>query len=236
MANDVRKWAPLVLVAVAVGATSLALRDLPPSVTIDLRGVLPFALEARPDTAPKWVAIFGIPLMAAVVWVLFGLGRTEAGLGMARRLFPDAPNALSDPATVERFRATYDVIALWVVVLILGVHAGVVASALGLDSLAPRIISVTMGLSLMAAGNVMPRLRPNLIAGVRTRATLNDPDRWRATHRFLGLGFVIAGAITIAVGVAAPSYGLMTAVGTLLIASALATMAGMRVASASSRS
>ena len=229
MANDVRKWAPVILIAVAVGVTSVVLRDLPTSVTIDLRGVLPFSVEPRPDTAPKWVAIFGIPAIAALVWLLFHIGSTEAGLRVVRRLFPDAPNALSDPASVERFRATYDTMALWVVVLILGVHAGIIASALGHVGLAPRLISVIMGLSLISAGNVMPRLRPNLVAGVRTRKTLNDPARWRVTHRRLGNAFVMAGAVTVVAGLVAPAYGLATAIVALVLACLVAAAGGARV-------
>ena len=228
MANDVRKWAPVILIAVAVGVTITVVRDLPASVTIDLRGVLPVSVEPRPDTAPKWIAIFGIPLVAALVWLLFRIGGTAAGLRVARRLFPDAPNALSDPASVERFRATYDTMSLWVVVLILGVHAGMIASALGHVSLAPRIISVVMGLSLISAGNVMPRIRPNLVAGVRTRMTLNDPARWRATHRRLGTAFVLAGAVTVVAGLVVPAYGLATAVVGLLISCLVAAAGSTR--------
>ena len=228
MANDARRWLPLILIAVAIAAAGVAVRDLPPTVTIDLRGLLPFPLEPNADTAPRWVAVAGIPLLAALVWGLLRLGRTGAGLRFARRLFPRVPDALADPATVDRFGATYDTIALWVVVLVLGLHAGVVASALGHLTLAPRIISVVMGISLIAAGNVMPKLRPNLIAGVRTRGTLTDPRLWRSTHRLLGLAFVIAGIITAAVGLVAPAFGLATAVVSLVIACVVAMIGGTR--------
>jgi hypothetical protein len=102
------------------------------------------------------------------------------------------------------------------------------ASALGHDALAPRIITVVMGISLVAAGNVMPRLRPNLVAGVRTRNTLNDPELWRATHRLLGRTFVIAGTVTALVGLLLPAYGLMTAVVALISACIVALRRGTR--------
>jgi len=165
-----------------------------------------------------------MPLLAGAVWILFQVLRSGAGLRAMRRLYPGTPEALGNPATVDGSRATYDTIALWVVVLVLGVHAGMIASALGHEVLAPRIISVVMGLSLIAAGNVMPRLRPNLVAGVRTRRILSDPLLWRATHRVLGVAFVSAGAITVLVGLVAPSYGLATAVLTLVVACVFATI------------
>ena len=74
----------------------------------------------------------------------------------------------------------------------------------------------------------MPRLRPNLVAGVRTRRTLLDPMLWRATHRVLGFAFVIAGTITAVVGLAAPAYGLATAVVTLVFACTIAMIGGLR--------
>jgi len=229
MANAARKWLPLGLIAVAIAATVFAVRDLPPTVAIDLRGVLPFSLEPNADAAPRWVAVVGIPLLATLVWILFQVGRSRPGLRLTRRLFPETPESLGTPATIGRFRATYDTITLWVVVLVLGMHAGVIAAALGHETLAPRIISVIMGLSLIAAGNVMPRLRPNFMAGVRTRSTLTDPSLWRATHRILGVTFVIAGAITIVVGLFAPAFGLATALVTLVLACVVASIGGQRV-------
>src|SRR5688500_13221816 len=129
MANAARKWLPLALIACAIAATSLVVRDLPPTVPIDLRGALPFSLEPSADTAPRWVAVAGIPILATAIWLLFQLGRSGPGLRFTRRLFPNVPESLGDPATIDRFRATYDTIVLWVVVLILGVHAGMIAAA-----------------------------------------------------------------------------------------------------------
>ena len=228
MANAARRWLPLGIVALVTAVTAFLVRDLPSPVAIDMRGLLPFPLEPEADTAPRWVAVVGIPLLATIVWISFQLGRSRAALRFTRDLFPGAPETLGDPATIERFRATYDIIVLWVVVLILGLHAGVVAAALGHASLAPTIVSVVMGMSLIAAGNVMPRLRPNVIAGVRTRRTLTDPKLWRETHRILGRALVIAGALTVVVGLLAPGFGLITAILSLIIGCVIASVAGAR--------
>ena len=229
MANVARKWIPLVLIAGVMALTSVAVRDLPSTVTIDLRGLLPFDLEPAGDVAPRWVAVVLMPSIAALIWLGMVLGRSRAGLGLARRLFSTAPGSLADPASIDRFRGTYDTISLSVVVIILGVHAGMVAAMLGYETFAPRIINVVMGISLIVAGNVMPRLRPNLVAGVRTHKTLTDPDLWRATHRVLGVAFVSAGVITILVGLLAPEFGLASAVISLVIACLVAAIGGARM-------
>jgi hypothetical protein len=228
MGNDVRKWLPLGLIAATTAATAYLVQDLPPTVTIDLRGLLPFPLEPKGDTAPRWVAILLMPAIAALIWGLFQLGRGRAGLRLTRAIFRDVPDALTDPVTIDRIKATYDTIVLSVVVLILGVHAGMIAAALGHEALAPRLVAIVMGISLAAAGNVMPRLRPNLVAGVRTRQTLTDPQLWRATHRILGVAFVAAGFATVVVGLIAPAYGLITAVVALLAACIVAAIGGSR--------
>ena len=227
MGNATRRWLPLALIAVVIATSAHLLRDLPDPVSIDLRGVLPFPLEPTADTAPRWVAVVAMPALATVLWILFGILRTSAALGLTRRLFSRVPEALGNPVTVSRFRPTYDAITLWVVVLVLGVHAGMIA-ALGHEALAPRIIGVVLGIGLIAMGNVMPRLRPNLVAGVRTRRTLADPLLWRATHRVLGVAFVFAGALTVLVGLVAPSYALTTAVLALVIACVIAAIGGVR--------
>ena len=233
MGNVVRRWLPVALIVAAVAVAAYVIRDLPDRVAIDLRGLLPFSLEADADTAPRWVAIVAMPALAMVVWLLFSALRSRASLGLTRRLFGNVPEALGEPASVDRFHPTYDTIVLWAVMLVLGVHAGLIAAALGHLTLAPRIISVVIGSSFIAMGNVFPRLRPNLIAGIRTRRTLGDPLLWRATHRVMGVAFVIAGLITVLVGIAAPSFGLVTAAITLIVTCIVAAIGGAHTAATS---
>jgi hypothetical protein len=230
MGNVVRKWLPLATIAVAVALTAYVTRALASPVAIDLRGLLPFSLEPAADTAPRWVAIFAIPALATAVWILFAALRSRAVLSLTRRLYGDVGETLGDPGSVDRFHATYDTIVWWVVLLVLGIHAGLIAAALGYLTLAPRIISVVMGVSFVAIGNVFPRLRPNLIAGIRTRRTLADPTLWRSTHRIMGVAFVLAGILTVLVGLAAPSFGLATAVITLIATCVIAAVGGSRAA------
>ena len=230
MGNVARRWLPLALIAAVTALTAYVIRDLPNPVAIDLRGLLPFSLEPAADTAPRWVAIVAMPALATVVWILFAALRSRLALGLTRRLYGDLPEALGNPVTVTRFRPTYDTIVLWVVTLVLGIHTGVVAAALGHVTLAPRIINVVLGMSLVAMGNVFPRLRPNLVAGIRTRRTLADPLLWRSTHRIMGVALVLAGLMTVLVGLVAPSFGLPTAIISLLVTCVIAAVGGSRSA------
>ena len=60
-----------------------------------------------------------------------------------------------------------------------------------------RAVVVLLGVVLVAIGNLLPRTRPNVAVGVRTRRTLTNAQLWQQVHRAggyatVGLGIVIA--------------------------------------------
>jgi uncharacterized protein len=224
MASANRKWLPLVLIAIATAASVAAYPSVPASVALRLDGVLPFVVSTPPREAPREFALFLLPAMALLLWAAFRAAPTAAGQRIARRMFRHAPDAITAPEQFARFDSTYDVIVLGVIALVVGLHAAILAAALDYTALATRIIPVVLGASFVLMGNVMPRLRPNWVAGVRTRRTLSDPALWRATHRVFGIGFVIAGVVTIAVGLIAPRFGLTTGIVGIVLACVAAVL------------
>ena len=74
-----------------------------------------------------------------------------------------------------------------------------------------------LGLGLAALGNVMPRLRPNPIMGLRTRATLNDPVLWARMHRLFGSLLLASGVLVMLLALTAVQYALIGFVATLLL-------------------
>jgi len=56
-----------------------------------------------------------------------------------------------------------------------------------------RILGVTVGIFLMATGNQMPRVRRNLVWGIRTPQTLANDAVWRKVHRLAGFLQVATG-------------------------------------------
>jgi hypothetical protein len=212
MASVDRRWLPPVLIALATAASLAVYRSVPPLVALPLDGVLPFNVSAPERLAPREWALFLIPALTLIVWGAFRAAPTAAGQRMARRLFRNAPEAVTSPEQFDRFGKTYDTIVLGVVVLLLGIHAAVLAALFEYPAMASRIIPMVLGASLVLMGNVMPRLRPNWVAGLRTRRNLEDPQLWRAAHRAFGAAFVASGILTIAVGLVAPRYGLMTGI------------------------
>jgi uncharacterized membrane protein len=94
----------------------------------------------------------------------------------------------------------FDAILARVAVFVLGVHAAVLAGVLGLlfgREWAARIVPVMLGLTLIGVGNLLPRTRPNLAIGIRTRRTLSDRACWIRTHRRAGYLVVACGVVLV---------------------------------------
>src|ERR1051325_1908762 len=143
-------------------------------------------------------------------------------------MFRGAPREVTEPAQFERFGKTYDAIVLAVVLLVLGVHAAILSAALGSTAVAVRIVPAVLGASLLLMGNVMPRLRPNWVAGLRTERVLGNPQLWRRVHRVFGTALVLSGLATIAVALFAPRYGLLVGIASMLLSSVIGFAASLR--------
>lgn len=223
-----RKWIPLVLIGLAAVASLLAYGSLPPTVELRLDGLLPFDTSEAADRVPRWLALSLMPALALLVWAPFRVAPTAAGQRVGRAFFRRAPDAVTSPEQFARFGKTYDMIVLAVVMLLLGIHVAIIAGGVGYTDLAVRIVPLVFGACLILMGNVMPRLRPNWVAGVRTKRTLADPQLWRATHRAFGTAFVVSGILTIVVALAAPRYGLLTGAASLLLSCVVGWVASTR--------
>lgn len=228
MPNVDRRWLPLVLIGLAAVASLLTYRWLPAMLDLRLEGMLPFETSETASPVPRWLALSLMPALALLLWAAFRAAPTAAGQRVARRLFRRAPEAVTSPEQFERFGKTYDAIVLGVVMLILGVHAAIITAALGHPGIAVRIAPAVLGATLILMGNVMPRLRPNWVAGVRTQRTFENPQLWRTTHRAFGAAFVVSGFLTIIVGAFAPRYGLLTAIASLLLSCVVGLVASTR--------
>jgi uncharacterized membrane protein len=62
-----------------------------------------------------------------------------------------------------------------------------------------RILGALVGVFLVATGNDLPRVRPNLAWGVRMRQTLTSDLLWRRVHRLAGFIRVAMGIVVCAV-------------------------------------
>ena len=119
----------------------------------------------------------------------------------------------------EKFAPSYRLIVGWVVMLVLAIHVALLASVLSWSIAPGMIVGAVFGIGLVVVGNIMPRLRPNPIAGIRTRRTMSDPQLWARLHRTYGIAWLVAGIAVIVIAVAAPRYALLAGVTAPLLSS-----------------
>lgn len=179
-----RKWIPLLVIAVAFIASAAVYQDLPERMPTH------WNMSGTVDgwTSLPWGA-FVIPLMLLVGLVMF-------------HLWPKI-----DPrgANYAKFKGTYEILIITIMVFMLGVHLVVLAAALGRDVSMARIIPAGIGVLLIVLGNLLPRTRSNWFVGIRTPWTLSSDRVWERTHRFGGRLFVAAGTVVLLAAVFFPS-------------------------------
>jgi uncharacterized membrane protein len=95
------------------------------------------------------------------------------------------------------------VILLCTVLFTVVLHGLVLLSVIGIPiaSFSPhRLVVVLTGLLFVGIGNVLPRLRPNLVFGIRTRRILENSLAWERVHRVAGYLLTALGVITVGPG------------------------------------
>ena len=220
-----RKWNAALPVALAYGVSAVAFASLPERGVSDLSMLLPADL---PPSGPvsRVAAALLLPTVALGVWLLLeSLAKVR---GPVDRLPTWWLNEQTGSSAIEKFEPTYGAITFAVTSLILLAHIAFLGSLLDWPPWSYRVITGVLGAGLIAAGNVMPRVRPNWIVGIRTKKTLSDRETWARTHRALGALLVVSGGMVIVFSVIAPRYAIAVAVVELLVSLALSHMLGAR--------
>lgn len=228
MANVDRKWLSPALIALAIGASTVVFSSLPPMVDAGIDRLFPSGALPPAPRLRREVVTFGIPALALIVWSMFSVFRRPGSQRLGRSLFRAAPAEVTTAERFDRFSTTYETIVFGVVLVMLGLHAALLAAALHQPGIATRILGTSFGVSLMVMGNVMPRLRPNWVAGLRTKRTLDDPQLWRSAHRTFGTSLVVSGLLTAVVAIATPQYGFAFGLGALVVSMLIGGVAATR--------
>lgn len=223
-----RRWFPAVMTLCGYALSVAVYPRLPSAAEVDLSRLLPVASAGDTDAIPRVVAAFGLPTLALLIFLLLYEAPVSRLGRAAARLFPvrDASGS-ARPVEYHKFAQSYRLIVGWVVMLVLSMHLVVLSSALGWYDEPGTIIGVVFGVGMLIVGNVMPRLRPNPVAGIRTGRTMADPQLWARIHRLYGAFWMVAGIAVLIVAITAPRYALVTALAGVLLSS-LAVVAAPR--------
>ncbi len=119
--------------------------------------------------------------------------------------------------------------AYWLVAnLLLGflavIHVAIIGYNLGWMVPLNAIIGVAIGVLFVVTGNVLTRVRPNWIFGVRTPWTLSSDLSWRETHRLAGYLFVLSGLLVVGCGLLRPAVMFPVLIGSLTTTALIAVV------------
>jgi uncharacterized membrane protein len=165
------------------------------------------ALEWRlpAEIPPAWTGPSGDVTWLGATMVAFLLPTAMAVIdALLRGLYVRDP---TDQHNSANSIVVFDAIIARVAVFVFGVHAAVLAGLLGLLSgreWSAQIVPLMLGITLISAGNLLPRTRPNLAIGIRTKRTLSDRACWIRTHRYAGYLTVACGVVLVLSALAVP--------------------------------
>ena len=216
-----RKYTALLPVVAAYAASAVTFSQLPASTKLDFSPVVPFN-GASDESMPSIVAALMLPTVALLVYLF--LNRLAGVKGPARKVPDWWLNESTGAAGVKRFEPTFNSVIFAVTSLLALIHLVMLGAALRWPQSFFQLIFAILGLGFIAIGNVMPRVRPNWIVGLRSKRILSNPHLWAKAHRALGMLLMIAGAITVIASIIAPRWALLIALSSLLIALAAAGM------------
>lgn len=167
-------WYPAGLVAAALAVSAWAYPRLPARVPthFDVSGVAN-GWSGRADAALE------VPALMLVLWAAF-------------RFIPTVDPRRANYATFER---SYDLITGATLVFLCALHALLLLSAAGIPLPLQSLLSVACGLFLIAVGNVLPRVRPNWVVGVRAPWTFAGGPSWARSQRAGGYALVGGGLL-----------------------------------------
>ncbi len=98
----------------------------------------------------------------------------------------------------------YWVVTNAVLIFLAALHVMIIGFNLGWPININLVMGIGLGLLFIILGNMLTRVRPNWIFGVRTPWTLSSDLSWRETHRVAGYGFVVAGIASLMTALLAP--------------------------------
>jgi uncharacterized membrane protein len=194
------------LIGAMLAAAAVTLAVIPAATRLPIH----YGFDGRANRwAPASIALFLLPAVSALLWVLFAV---------LPRIDPRGAN-------LRRSAAAYGTIWIAATAVLGLTQLFTIVHAFGVAWPASSFFTVVMGGSLIVIGNVMGKLRWNYTVGIRTPWTLSNERVWDKTHRFGGWALVIGGIVLVVGGLALPS-GMSNAPVTLgvLAAVVLATL------------
>lgn len=170
-----RKWYPVLVIGLAFAISIIVFRQLPDP--------MPTHWNVRGEVdgySSRAVGAFLMPLIMIAI----------------AALIPVLPKIDPRGGNYEKFDTAYFTIMNATITVMLVIHAFTLAAALGMSVSIGRMVPAAIGLLFVVIGNILPRVRPNWMVGLRNPWTLSSDRVWERTHRvggylMLGLGVLL---------------------------------------------
>jgi uncharacterized membrane protein len=198
----VRKWYPAVLTALAFVISIIAYGHLPDPMPTH------WNIHGEVDGyGSRFVGAFLNPLiMVAIAFMI-----------------PVLPKIDPRGRNYEKFGTAYLTMMNATITLMFVIHIFALSSALGMNVPIQRIIPAAVGLLFVVIGNLLPRVRPNWMVGIRNPWTLSSDRVWERTHRVGGYLMMGLGVLLVLIGPFAPMIATMI----LIVGGAVAAVIGI---------
>ena len=220
-----RKWTPAIPIIGSYALSAAVFSRLPVLGHPDFSALFPIGFPGGAGV-PRTVAALLIPTIALVVWALLSALSKVAG---PREPLPEWwLNEETGSASVERFAPTFATMTFALTSLVALMHIALIASLMQSPLWIYKVLTAILGVGFIAAGNIMPRTRPNWIVGIRTKRTLMDRSAWLRTHRLFGALLMALGVVVVLASIVVPRYALLFAVLGLLPSLIVAHAVGTR--------
>jgi uncharacterized membrane protein len=171
-----RKWYPVLLVAIATIASIIVYPKLPDRVPTH------FDIRGNPNAyGPKWESTVIFPVMILALW------------GLMRGL----PKIDPRRANYAKMQDTYDLVVNVILTMLTALHLLILAGTMGSPVPFVRLMPAVIGVAFIAIGNLLPRAKSNWWFGIRTPWTLSNDRVWQRTHRVGGYVMTATGVLAI---------------------------------------
>ncbi len=139
------------------------------------------------NTAPKWVAVMGIPVLMAAITLLCNIGTASD---------PKKQNINGKLFVFVRLIPVILCFILYPISIIMNMRNPAVQFNIGMVAL------VTMGIIFVVIGNYLPKSKQSYTVGLKIPWTLDNEDNWNKTHRLSGYLWILCGLFMIVNGFA----------------------------------
>jgi uncharacterized membrane protein len=131
---------------------------------------------------PKFWGAFLIPILMAVMWLIFLV----------------LPRISPRGFEMEPFLRAWGVLKVTVLGLMLFLDVLILRAAKHSGELSSSVMFVGIGILFAVIGNLLGKVTRNFFVGIRTPWTLASEEVWNRTHRLAGKLFVVAGLAVVA--------------------------------------